>query len=128
MDFAGVMFFGIASALLAVLLGQIKGEYSIYIILAAGIFLFIFILSRMNTVISAVNQIKSYIHFEDAYINILIKIVGISYLTQFSADLCRDCGYQSLANQLQIFGKISVLAVSMPVVLSLLETIHQVLE
>ncbi len=128
MNFAGVMLFGIASALLAVLLGQIKGEYSVYIILAAGIFLFVFILSRMNTVISAVNQMKSYIHFEDAYINILIKIVGISYLTQFSADLCRDCGYHLLANQLQIFGKISVLAVSMPVVLSLLETIHQVLE
>lgn len=128
MNLAGVMFFGIASALLAVLLGQIKGEYSIYIILAAGIFLFIFILSRMNTVILAVNQIRSYIHFENAYIDILIKIVGISYLTQFSADLCRDCGYHSLANQLQIFGKISVLAVSMPVVLSLLETIHQVLE
>ncbi|MCI8718071.1 MAG: stage III sporulation protein AD [Lachnospiraceae bacterium] len=128
MNLAGVMFFGIASALLAVLLGQIKGEYSIYIILAAGIFLFIFILSKMSTVIAAVNQIKSYIHFEDAYINVLIKIVGISYLTQFSADLCRDCGYHSLANQLQIFGKISVLAVSMPVVLSLLETINQVLE
>ncbi len=128
MNLAGVMFFGIASVLLAVLLGQIKGEYSIYIILAAGIFLFIFILSKMSTVIAAVNQIKSYIHFEDAYINVLIKIVGISYLTQFSADLCRDCGYHSLANQLQIFGKISVLAVSMPVVLSLLETINQVLE
>lgn len=128
MNLAGVMFFGIASALLAVLLGQIKGEYSIYIILAAGIFLFIFILSKMSAVIAAVNQIKSYIHFEDAYINVLIKIVGISYLTQFSADLCRDCGYHSLANQLQIFGKISVLAVSMPVVLSLLETINQVLE
>ena len=128
MNLAGVMFFGIASALLAVLLGQIKGEYSIYIILAAGIFLFIFILSKMSTVIAAVNQIKSYIHFEDAYINVLIKIVGISYLTQFSEDLCRDCGYHSLANQLQIFGKISVLAVSMPVVLSLLETINQVLE
>ena len=61
MNLAGVMFFGIASALLAVLLGQIKGEYSIYIILAAGIFLFIFILSKMSTVIAAVNQIKSYI-------------------------------------------------------------------
>lgn len=128
MNLAGIMFFGIASALLAVFLGQIKGEYSLYIILAAGIFLFIFILSEMSAVISAINQIKRYIHFEDAYINILIKIVGISYLTQFSADLCRDCGYHSLANQLQIFGKISVLAVSMPVVLSLLETINQVLE
>ena len=128
MSLAGIMFFGIASALLAVLLGQVKGEYAIYIIMAAGIFLFIFILSKMSVVISAINQIKSYIRFDEGYINILIKIVGISYLTQFSSDICRDCGYHSLANQLQIFGKISVLAVSMPVLLSLLETINQVLE
>ena len=75
----------------------------------------------------AIEKIKTYIHFDEAYLNTLIKIVGISYLTQFSTDLCKDCGYQALSNQLQIFGKISVLAVSMPVILSLLETINQVL-
>lgn len=128
MSLAGIMFLGIAAALTAVLFKQIKGEYSIYIIVAAAIFLFILVMSEMSSVIQAVNQIKNYIHFDDDYINILIKIVGISYLTQFSSDICKDCGYHSLANQLQIFGKISVLAVSMPVVLSLLETINQVLE
>ena len=50
MNFAGVMLFGIASALLAVLLGQIKGEYSVYIILAAGIFLFVFIAPSNTTI------------------------------------------------------------------------------
>lgn len=128
MSLAGIMFLGIAAALAAVLLKQGKGEYSIFIMAAAAVFLFTFTLSEIGTVIRAIRQIQKYIHFDDEYINILIKIAGISYLTQFSSDICKDCGYQSLANQLQIFGKISVLAVSMPVVLSLLETINQVLE
>jgi stage III sporulation protein AD len=127
MSLAGVMFFGIAAALTAVMLKQGKSEYSMFVITAAVLFLFWLVLSQMQTIVDTIRQMQTYIYMDDEYLNILIKIVGICYLTQFAADLCKDCGYQSLANQLQIFGKISVLAVSMPVVLSLMETIHQVL-
>lgn len=127
MSLAGVMFFGIASALMAMAFKHGKSEYGAYIVLAASLFLFLLILSGMKSVIDAIETIEGYIHFDDIYINIVIKIVGISYLTQFASDLCRDMGYQALSNQLQIFGKISVLAVSMPVVLTLLETINQIL-
>lgn len=124
---AGVMFFGISAAIFAVLLKREKNEYSILIVIASVVFLFTFTLSKIQVVAQTIQEVQKYIHFEDAYIRILMKIVGISYLTQFSSDICKDCGYQAIANQLQIFGKISVLAVSMPVVLTLLETIHQIL-
>lgn len=127
MSLSGVMFLGMATALLAVLFKQGKSEYGIYLTIAASLFIFLLILSGMKSVVDTIRQIEEYIHFGDAYINILIKIVGISYLTQFATDICRDCGYQSLASQLQIFGKVSVLAVSMPVVMTLLEVIHQIL-
>ncbi|MDY5578086.1 MAG: SpoIIIAC/SpoIIIAD family protein [Lachnospiraceae bacterium] len=127
MSFVGIMFLGIAAALMAVMLKQGKNEYSVYMIVAVTVCLSFFIISGMRTILEAIEKIKTYIHFDEAYLNTLIKIVGISYLTQFSTDLCKDCGYQALSNQLQIFGKISVLAVSMPVILSLLETINQVL-
>ena len=127
MSFVGIMFLGIAAALMAVMLKQGKNEYSVYMIVAVTVCLSFFIISGMRTILEALEKIKTYIHFDEAYLNTLIKIVGISYLTQFSTDLCKDCGYQALSNQLQIFGKISVLAVSMPVILSLLETINQVL-
>ena len=127
MSFVGIMFLGIAAALMAVMLKQGKNEYCVYMIVAVTVCLSFFIISGMRTILEAIEKIKTYIHFDEAYLNTLIKIVGISYLTQFSTDLCKDCGYQALSNQLQIFGKISVLAVSMPVILSLLETINQVL-
>ena len=127
MSFVGIMFLGIAAALMAVMLKQGKNEYSVYMIVAVTVCLSFFIISGMRTILEAIEKIKTYLHFDEAYLNTLIKIVGISYLTQFSTDLCKDCGYQALSNQLQIFGKISVLAVSMPVILSLLETINQVL-
>ena len=128
MSLAGIMIFALAAALAAVLLKQIKSEYSIFLVTGAAIILFLVVLSQIGTVIETIQKIQKLIHFDDVYINILVKITGFSYLTQFAADICKDCGYQSLAGQLQIFGKISVLAVSMPVVMALLEMVNQLLE
>ena len=128
MSLAGIMIFALAAALAAVLLKQIKSEYSIFLVTGAAIILFLVVLSQIGTVIETIQKIQKLIHFDDVYINILVKITGISYLAQFAADICKDCGYQSLAGQLQIFGKISVLAVSMPVVMALLEMVNQLLE
>lgn len=58
------------------------------------------------------------------YIQTLMKIIGITYIAEFASDLCKDAGYQTIAGQIQIFGKLSVLAVSIPVLTALLDTIQ----
>ena len=55
-------------------------------------------------------------------VEILLKMLGISYLSEFAASLCRDGGYGSAAGQIELFGRLSILVVSMPVVRALLET------
>ena len=128
MSFTGIMILMIVIVLMAMLFKQGKSEYGMFLIILASLSLFLLILSEMQTVIETIRKIRQYIVFEETYINILIKMIGISYLTQFSSDVCKDSGYQTLANQIQIFGKISVLAVCMPILLTLLETVKQVLE
>lgn len=128
MSFTGIMILTIVTVLMAMMFKQGKSEYGMFIIILTSLSLFLLILSEMQTVIETIRKIRQYIMFEETYINILIKMIGISYLTQFSSDICRDSGYQTLANQIQVFGKISVLAVSMPILLTLLENIQQVLE
>ena len=48
-------------------------------------------------------------------------------ISEFSANLCKDAGYQAVAGQIEMFGKLSILAISMPVILVLLETIGEFL-
>ena len=45
-------------------------------------------------------------------------------MSEFSANLCRDAGYQAVAGQIEMFGKLSILVISMPVLLVLLETLE----
>jgi len=77
--------------------------------------------------IRAVEQIQSFLTLDTEYIAIMLKMVGITYIAQFSSGICKDAGYQAIAAQIEIFGKLAILVVGMPVLLALLETIQEFL-
>ena len=95
--------------------------------LAAGIFLFFCIVGKLEVFIRAVEQIQSFLTLDTEYIAIMLKMVGITYIAQFSSGICKDAGYQAIAAQIEIFGKLAILVVGMPVLLALLETIQEFL-
>ncbi len=64
---------------------------------------------------------------DDACLKILLKMIGVTYLADFTANLCRDAGYSAIAGQVEFFGKISLLTLSFPVLTALMETIDQML-
>ncbi len=127
MSFIGLMILTIITAIFAVSFKNIKPEYGILVCVAVCILLFMYGVGKLTIIVEAIDTIKSYIGIDDVYINILIKIIGISYITEFSSDICRDLSYSAMANQLQIFGKLTVIAISMPVIVTLFETISGIL-
>lgn len=111
---------GIAGALLAVELKGLKGEYGIYLVAAVGLVIFFYGITKLKTVIETIRQVQSYIRLNRMYLEVLLKMIGITYIAEFSSGICKDAGYGSLGSQIEIFGKLSVLAVSMPILLALL--------
>ena len=61
----------------------------------------------------------------DVYIKIIMKIIGITFITQLISDVCRDNGFNAAASQLEIMCKIAVATISIPIVLSLMEMINK---
>lgn len=118
---------GVLGAVLAVQLKGGKTEYGIYISLAVSIVLFSFIVDRLGIFISTVDQIASYIDMDAGYLSTMLKMIGITYIAEFSSGICRDAGYQTIAGQVEIFAKLTILALGMPVLLALLETIREFL-
>lgn len=114
---------GLACVLLAVQLKQVKPEYSSYITLAAGILIFAFTLSKLEVITDTINQIQSYIAVDSDHMGILVKMIGITYLAEFACNICRDAGCSSIAGQIEIFAKLSIMGLSLPVILALLDTV-----
>ena len=55
------------------------------------------------------------------YIALLLKMIGVTYLSEFSSSICRDAGYSAVAGQIELVGKLSILTIGMPIVLALFE-------
>ena len=118
---------GVAGTLLAVQFKCGKSEYGIYISVALSLVIFFAIIGRLEVIIDALRTIANYINMDTAYIGTLIKMLGITYVAEFSAGICKDAGYQTIALQIEIFGKLAVLVLSMPVLMALLNTIKDFL-
>ena len=118
---------GVAGTLLAVQFKSGKSEYGIYISVALSLVIFFAIIGRLEVIIDALRTIANYINIDTAYIGTLIKMLGITYVAEFSAGICKDAGYQTIALQIEIFGKLAVLVLSMPVLMALLNTIKDFL-
>ncbi len=118
---------GISGVLCALLLKEIKSPFAAFISLGTCILIAFFGLYKLDYVVDTVSAMEQYISLQTAWFEILLKITGITYLADFSANMCKDAGYSSIAGQIEIFGKISILAISSPVILALVETIHSFL-
>ncbi len=127
MDIVKIAALGIVGTLLGILLKGQKKEYELFVTLGVSLCIFYFIMSKLELVLSVVNQMQEYVSLDTSYIAILVKMIGITYVSEFSANLCKDAGYQAVAGQIEMFGKLSILVISMPVLLVLLETIGEFL-
>ena len=117
----------IVAVLLAVQFKANGGEYGIYLVMAAGMVLFFLGTGKMSTIVETARQIQSYVNINSIYLTTLLKMAGITYIAEFTSGICRDAGYSSIGTQIEIFGKLSILAVSMPILLALLETLSDFL-
>lgn len=114
---------GVVGTLLALQFKSGKSEYGIYVSLAVSLFLFLCMLLRLEIFVRTVKKIADYIKLDAGQMSILLKMAGVTYVAEFASGICKDAGYQNIAVQIEIFTKLTILAIGMPVLLSLLELI-----
>lgn len=118
---------GVIGTLLAVQMKSGKTEYGVYIGIGISLFIFFSIVGRLETLIETIKEISGYFNVRTSYISTLMKMLGVTYVSEFSAAICKDAGYQSIASQIEIFSKLSIMVLSLPVLLTLLKTIQEFL-
>ena len=118
---------GIVTVLIAGQLKVLKSEYSLYLSVAVMLLIFFFCDVGLVGILSVMEQFQTYFPVNDIYVRIVLKFVGVSYIAEFASHVCRDAGYGAVGSQIEIFGKLTVLAVSMPILTALLETLNDFL-
>lgn len=118
---------GVAGVLLAIQFKGGKSEYSTYITMGVSLMIFAGILAQLELFADTIREIGTLAGFDSSYIRTLLKMIGITYTAEVASGICKDAGYQSVAVQVEIFGKILILSLSVPIILTVLRLIGEFL-
>lgn len=113
----------ITGAFLVAEMKNVKPEYGQILLMAMGIFLFFFAFSYLDAIKQMLSAVTEHITIRQTYLLILMKMTGTAYVCEFASNLCKDAGCQTIASQVEMIGKLSMLLLSMPIVTALTETI-----
>lgn len=115
---------GVAAALLALWVRPLKPEYALFLSLAALLLLFGATVSQLEKILELIQSLVDQTGLDVIYYKILLKIMGLAWVSQLASDICKEAGCSAISRQIDIYGKLLILSISLPVVNALLETIQ----
>ncbi len=127
MELLRIAAIGFVGVLIALQFKSQKGEYGIYIGIATGIILLCGSMDELQEIILMLSRLDAPI-LAGQLGKTLVKIVLLTYIAEFAANICRDAGYQSVSGQIEVFGKLSILLLSLPALETLLTKLYVFLD
>lgn len=117
---------GVAGVMLALQFKSDRQEYGIYLGAALCLTIFTFSINGLDVLLGRVRELGIYLSGSGDYMGFLFKAVGITYVCEFCASICKDAGYGAVAGQIEVFGKLSVLLMGIPVLAAVIENINAI--
>ena len=124
MEIIKLSLFGIMGVLLATQFKGIKTEFNFYVGVGVALLIFFYAVNSLTALISQLGVLQKYLKGGENYLGTLLKIVGITYICEFSSGICKDAGFSSVAGQIEVLGKLAVMFAGLPILLAVLEPIQ----
>ncbi len=114
---------GVIAVMLALSVRQDQAGFGMLVVLAACVLILGLSLTKMQGVLKVIQDIGAVLQEDVLYIQVLLKMLGITYVAEFASALCKDAGYGAVGGQIEFYGKLMLLVVSMPIVENLVKII-----
>ncbi|HOM03082.1 MAG TPA: stage III sporulation protein AD [Acetivibrio sp.] len=127
MEIFQIIGLALVATVIALLLKAHRPEMALQVSLVTGIIIFLVILGKITAVVDLLNSYAEKVNIDMVYINTLLKIVGIAYIAEFGAEVCRDAGEGAIASKVELAGKVIIVVMAVPIITSLLDLIISVM-
>ncbi len=112
---------GILTIVIAMAMKQGKAEYGLFVSFTGSILIAWIAIQLLYGINESLERLEQLMHIETEYIVLMMKMIGVTYLSEFASSLCKDAGYSAVAGQIELVGKLTILTIGMPIVLALFE-------
>ena len=123
MDMVQVVGIGMTAVLLILVVKRSHPELAVQITIVVAGIVFFLVLDKLRMIIDLFTEMAKRAGIGEMYLIILLKIIGISYLVEFGAQVCRDAGEGAIASKVELAGKVMILVMAVPIIAFALDTI-----
>jgi len=127
MDILKIAVIAMTGMMMAALIKSVNKEFSVYIILATVIILFVSIIDKIWTAFAFLEDIYGDVNYGKAFFPVILKVLATAYIADFTAQLCRDSGENAIASKVELAGKVIIFYLSIPIFTAILELIDSLL-
>ncbi len=127
MDIVAIVFLAIVGMVLLIILRQSRPEMALVLSVLLGVLIFATVVPKIGMVVSTLKSIADKADVGSLHLATLLKIVGVAYIAEFGAQVCRDAQEGAIASKVELAGKIIIMALSIPIVLVILDSVLQLL-
>ena len=117
----------LCAVMIIVLVKNYKPEFGIFVAIGCSVLILYFLVDSLKYAFSYMSQLYDKLDYGKTYFPIIIKVLAIAYITEFTSQLCKDAGESSIASKVELAGKIIIFCVAIPVFISILNLVEQLL-
>ncbi|MDK2798705.1 MAG: stage sporulation protein [Clostridiales bacterium] len=127
MEILQVVGLGLVATIISIVLKSQRPEISIQISIITGVIIFALVAANLSAVLKLLEGIANKVDIDLVYVTTIIKIIGIAYISEFGAEVCRDAGESAIAAKIEFAGKILIIVMAAPIILALLNLLVEIL-
>jgi stage III sporulation protein AD len=127
MEIVQIVGLGFVVTLLILIIRSQRPEIAVLLSITLATIIFLMVLAKINVVLNLFRDLAEKAGVNQLYLNTILKIIGIAYITEFGAQVCRDAGEGAVAGKIEFAGKVLVMVMAIPIIALVLETIIRLL-
>lgn len=114
---------GLCTIVVNLILKQYKPEFAMLVNICGGLVIFLLLIESCQQIIDNFIYIQNSSGLKVEIVAPILKVIGVGYITEFTADLAEDSGNKTIANKVVMGGKIAICLLALPIIKTLISTI-----
>lgn len=113
----------IIAAITILVLKEHRPEIAVQVSIVTGVIILLMVSGQISSVINLLATLSAKMDVDIAFISIILKVIGIAYIAEFSAEICKDAGQSAIASKIELASKIFIVILAIPIITSLMDLI-----
>ncbi|MGI6648369.1 MAG: stage III sporulation protein AD [Syntrophomonadaceae bacterium] len=114
---------GLVVTVLILVIKPQRPELALQVSLVFGVLVFLLILGKISGVIHVLEELSQRANINQFYLSTILKIIGVAYIAEFGAQVCRDAGEGSIAAKVELAAKVIIMVMAVPIIVAILDSL-----